>query len=69
MNDLVTEIKGEGQPYVDEPVYEYPKKIALAVAVAFERWIPSLLVRHDRIYLRWMKPDGNGGLIPRGGKQ
>lgn len=24
-----------------------------------------LLVRYDRIALRWMKPDGKGGLVPR----
>lgn len=25
----------------------------------------KILLRYDRTYLRWMRPDGSGGLIPR----
>lgn len=25
----------------------------------------KILLRYDRTYLRWMRPDGNGGLVPR----
>jgi hypothetical protein len=26
---------------------------------------PPILIRHDRVSLKWMKPDGKGGLVPR----
>lgn len=27
--------------------------------------IPQILLRHERTQLKWMKPDGKGGLVPR----
>ena len=62
---LLTEIK-DGQPYVDEPVYVHAKKLNGAIRRALS--LPALrciLVAYNHVKLRWMKPDGNGELIPR----
>lgn len=69
----------DGQAYVDEPVYVAPKPeavsvIALSVAEAFnprpgalshKQTLQPILVHHERVRLRWMKPNGKGGLVPR----
>lgn len=67
--ELKTVIEREGQPYVDEPIRANPKavsEIAASIAKAFDRSLPkSLTIGHQRVRLRWMKPDGHGGLVPR----
>ena len=69
MEALITTIKREGQQFVYEPVYAKPKAVSAieaSVAYAFERQLPQpILVRHERVRLRWMKPDGKGRLKPR----
>ena len=66
---LRTAIRKDGQPYFDEPIYVRPKRISLiekSVAYAFKRPLPQpIKVGHERIELRWMKPDGKGGLVRR----
>ena len=66
---LKEKITGEGQPYFDEPVYVKPKKITKmehVFASLYQRKLPDVVkVGHTRIKLRWMKPDGRGGLIPK----
>lgn len=66
---LQTTIDRDGQSYVDDPVYAFPKMptpVESAVAAAFEREMPRpITVGHERVRLRWMKPDGHGGVIPR----
>lgn len=79
MADPITEVKREGQKFLDEPVYASPKpelitNIALSVGAAFNEGRPRaprrILLGHERVQLRWMKPDGKGGLVPRdGGKR
>ena len=63
-----------GQAYFDDPVYVLPKEektdpMKLAVQLACGGALPEVkkpvLVGHERIPLRWMKPDGKGGLVPR----
>lgn len=70
MRKLCSEIKKAGQPYVDEPIYILPKKegaISRSVRAAFgdQTTVNPLLVGHERVKLRWMTPDGKGGLIPK----
>ena len=62
---ILTKIE-DGQPYVDEPVYTKPKKMRNAIRSVFKLplW-PDILVAYNHVKLRWMKPDGNGGLVPR----
>ena len=71
MNNLpiLTEIK-DGQPYVDEPVYNTlnPKKLRKAIQQAMRVHISQpikILIAYNHVKLRWMEPDGNGGLVPR----
>lgn len=68
--ELKTTIAHEGQPYVDEPVYANPKqrsKSDLSVATAFgnDDHPRRIEIGRERVLLRWMKPDGHGGLVPR----
>ena len=73
-----TGITKEGQEYYDRPIYIRnkpnmldvpPTPAAAAVASIFGRELGKVTVRipnkvrHTR--LRWMKPDGKGGLVPR----
>ena len=54
-----TGIEREGQTYRYEPVFQQPTVLAL---------VPSTKPRFmgwERVGLRWLKPDGNGGLTPR----
>ena len=57
------------QNYVDEPVYAKPKPVPAldrAIATVFGRTQPGvILLGYERVRLRWMKPDGKGGLVPR----
>ena len=64
-------IKHVGQRYVDEPKYltVEPKGKPLQNAVARVFGSPPkqpirILTHHERVRLRWMKPDGHGGLMP-----
>ena len=74
MSILRPTIEKDGQKYVDEPVYVMPKtdgrdRVREAVEEAFGgpgfQMRKPIVVRHDRVYLSWMKPDGKGGLEPR----
>lgn len=65
---LKTTIEHAGQTYVDEPVMAMPKEsmIERAVCMALKGRLRSpVLLRHERVRLRWLKPDGRGGLTPR----
>jgi hypothetical protein len=78
---LKTEISRIGQPYVDDPVFEVVSKantLALSIGAGLQANFktpgvpmqPSIEQQtgHERVRLRWMKPDGQGGLVPRGSK-
>ncbi len=71
-----TTIKKVGQRFVDEPVLYFPKKEAYRSHVdyavhcafndprTFEQPKP-VTAGHERVRLRWMEPDGQGGLRPK----
>ena len=62
---ILTEVK-DGQPYVDEPVYVCANKLGEAVRRALKLpYLKRILVAYTYVKLRWMKPDGNGGVVPR----
>lgn len=66
---LRTVIAREGQPVVDEPRYSttHALPVAHGIASAFGREIPQavqVFEGYDSTRLRWMKPDGKGGLEP-----
>lgn len=73
---VINKITKEGQQFYDRPIYntmrpraEFVTPIARSVARAFKSQLPKVivdLVGHERERLRWMKPDGKGGLVPRG---
>ena len=69
MSELKPTVTRDGQRYMDEAVYAMPKRakpIDVAVAQAFNRQPPQpIVVDYNRVRLRWMKPDGKGGLVPR----
>ena len=70
MDNLTLGIEREGQQYVDEPVKVRPQQrsaIELSVAAAFgnKGGPQTITIGHQRVRLRWMKPDGKGGLVPR----
>lgn len=62
-------ISSTKQRYFDEPVFARPKNLSTIEAATAElckRPLPrSFVVGYDRVQLRWMKPDGRGGLVPR----
>ncbi len=75
---LETAITRDGQEYVDQLVYLRnkpvlrgipPKTAAAVVSAAFGRALPQVVVTIPnlirRTRLRWMKPDGKGGLVPK----
>lgn len=69
---LRPKVEYDGQPYFDEPIYRYIKHaltdMQTAVRQVFGHHIPEpirILERYEHTKLRWMKPDGNGGLTPR----
>lgn len=69
----VTAITREGQKFFDEPVFiEHTVRTAIADAVTriSRRRLPRIetLDHYERVPLRWMKPDGKGGIVPRGSK-
>lgn len=70
LNGLKPQITRDLQRYVDEPIVVRPCRpsgVALAVAAAFGRSLarPPITVGYERVLLRWVKPDGRGGLVPR----
>ena len=74
MSELKTVITKDGQRYVDEPVLVRPKRpsaLEHSIASAFGRPTApaSIVLGHERVFLRWMKPDGRGGLVPREGEK
>jgi len=67
---LQTCIKREGQKRIDDPQYSATHALPLAhgIAAAFGREIPQtvqVFEGYDSTRLRWMKPDGKGGLEPK----
>ncbi len=67
---LKTTISHDGQRYVDEPITVKQKSdpVELAVEGAFSAVPPRrrvVVTGHQRVRLRWMKPDGKGGLVPK----
>ena len=71
MTRLRTRVAHEGQKFVDEPIegeVSTARPMASAVAQALggaaTRRITTT-VGHERVWFRWMKGDGKGGLIPR----
>jgi hypothetical protein len=69
MDDLKTSIEKDGQPYVDEAVIAKPKSVSVIhenVAYIFGSRLPRpITIGYNRVKLRWMKPDGKGGLVPK----
>ena len=72
MKVIRTEIEKEGQRYVDSAVMHEvsrPNQLAATLAALVNgkalRTIEELS-HYERTPLRWMKPDGKGGLIPKG---
>jgi hypothetical protein len=75
-HELKTTIESTGQRYLDEPVHmeiSLAKPVALAVNMAYAK-VPrgpriQAVIRgishYNRVPLRWMKPDGKGGLVPK----
>jgi hypothetical protein len=73
---IQTAIVREGQRYYHEPIYQTMKPVAElvtplanSIAAMFGRRTPALIhevIGHECIRLRWMKPDGKGGLAPKG---
>lgn len=75
---LKTTLK-DGQRYVDEPVYREIGRatpLALSINAGLRSLAPSMpapniqprireLSHYERVQLRWMRPDGKGGLVPR----
>lgn len=63
----------DGQPYYDKPVIAAPKilnkPLDMAVSAALNggkaKIPPRITLGHQRVRLRWMKPDGKGRLVPR----
>lgn len=58
---LVTTIKREGQPFVDEPIYVDPKPVSYlrrAIAAAFGSEVPMrpVIIGYERVRLNWIKP-------------
>jgi hypothetical protein len=76
MSDVKTTITRDGQRYVDEPILARPKpasRVELSVQAAFDpqglkRRPTPIVVGHERVMLRWVTPDGKGGLKPREGR-
>lgn len=64
-----TSVTSNRQRYVDDPIYARPKPrsvIEISLAQAFDRKLPTpIVIAHERVRLRWMTPDGKGGLKPR----
>ncbi len=63
-------IAREGQTRIDEPQYSTTRALPLAHSIAsvFGRNIPEavqVFKGYDSTRLRWMKPDGKGGLVPK----
>lgn len=67
--DTKPRVMVEGQGYVDEPMMLLPKTrsyLSMAVGDLFgSRPARELCAGFNRIRLRWMKPDGHGGLTPK----
>lgn len=50
----------EGESYVDEPALKTVSLLCGKEPIEHQQ-----LSHYRRVPLRWMKPDGNGGLVPR----
>ena len=68
-NDIHPLIK-DGQPFMDEPIMVYAKRVSIITQAVHSiyghgRLPQAITIGHNRVKLRWMKPDSQGGLIPR----
>jgi len=75
-SELRTRVIFAAQRYLDRPIYRVISDrtaVSLVVSGAFEpeRNVPTLPARimevdhYDRVRLRWVAPDGKGGLVPK----
>lgn len=71
MRRLRNAIKYEGQAYYDKPVVAEPTRdeirnsVRAALSGGKAEEPQPLLLGHERVRLRWLKPDGKGGLVPK----
>jgi hypothetical protein len=71
MPQVLDKVLRVGQEFIDEPIYVKPRGehmtlIARSLRIAYGRKDQKpILVRHERVKLRWMKPSPDGKLIPR----
>lgn len=70
----LTDIRRQGQRSAKEEVFSIvrPRKdlttpIAQSIAAVFSDTVKPLkiILRTEKVRLRWMKPDSNGGLVPK----
>lgn len=60
-----TNIVKEGQRYIDEQIFIKPRPLSLSIARYSCNYIESLPTdKYKRRELRWVKPDGFGGVMP-----
>jgi hypothetical protein len=68
---LRTKVTSDRQVYWDRPIYAEPKRpspieAGVMSALGGTKKAPeSILLGYERELIRWMKPDGRGGLVPR----
>ena len=69
MKPIKTRIERDGQKYMHDEIVLRPKPIATidkSLRKAFGAPIPQpVTIGHELYFLRWMKPDGRGGLIQK----
>ena len=74
-NPIQPQITHLGQNYVDKEVIINPKEseiptiLAEHVAKALNAPLPvapkPVMVGYNRVHINWLKPDGNGGFVPK----
>lgn len=67
---MTTAITHDGQRYFDDPVFAKPLANIMerSVSAALDknyRPKPPIVLRHERVALRWMRPGPDGKLIPK----
>lgn len=69
MKSIKTGITSDSQRFYDEPINVLPIRISaleMSIANIFKRALPKpICTGHNRVQLRWMTPDGHGGLVPK----
>lgn len=65
MKNIKTRIEHGKQKYIDEEINIRPPRLSAAIARLSGNDIKPLPTgKYDRKPLRWVKPDGRGGVIP-----